>query len=132
MNKESLIDRCNELGIKYQENDTKLQLELMISGFESIEKIKTLEAENAELLEIIKEMQSAVNESEEKSKQALSLTDKIILPTIEYKKKFYLVAYPKFRFNGKMYEAADLVDDMSVVEELIKLNSGVLKETKTN
>lgn len=153
MKKEDLHARCNELGIKYQENDTNEQLALMIAGKEAAAKLKTKDAEiqdlktsHEEALKVkddriaeleteakeaateIENMQKVVDDSVKVKELALAGSKTANLPTVKHKGKEYQIQYPKLRIGTTVVTAQEVADDSKLIASLLKEGSGMLKE----
>lgn len=94
---------------------------------QALVKIQELESANKELLTTIDDMQQVIEAKQVEVKSA-----KAGKRVISHKKMTLEVVIPNFRLNGKKYTADDLEADSSLVEELLKINSGVIRVIETN
>lgn len=133
MSKADIQKKCDDLGIKYQENDTVEQLELMIKGVELEKQIEELEASlladleaekkrNAELLEVNQELQQALEEAG-KSAPSADVTFKV------GSKKFRFVG-KSFSLKGQTYTAKEAAQNKAVLEKLVQMKSGIIEPIK--
>lgn len=125
MNKKELQSRAEELGIKYQENDTNENLALMIAGKESAEKldekdkalaeksaeVKVLESENTKLQGLLEEKELAA-----KAGGAV---------VVKHKSDMYKII-GNVKHNKVEYTPETLAKDNNAVAELVKKGSGIL------
>lgn len=103
MSKESLQKRCTDLEIKFQENDTVAQLELMIAGKQSVEQISKLEEDNAKLTEANEKLTVAYSELAEANKElAEAHTTKRMIRSFKVGNKTYKLLGAKLNIPNSM------------------------------
>ena len=124
MNRKDLLSKCAGLNISTSDDDTIERLELLIKGAESQEVIdKNIELQ--ESVDTLTAMNDELQASLEVSEQRKSVGPNV-LPIVSHKSKNYQLAYPSIRYNGKIYSAEQVAADKDIIEELIKIKSGML------
>lgn len=126
MNKADTQKKCDELGIKYQDNDTKEQLDLMIEGVESRETIEhlkaekeTLEAEKSALAEANEGLQAQLEQKDQEADNAGKVLAKVGNKTYE--------VLGGVNLEGTLYPKEELAKNDKVLKQLVKMESGILK-----
>lgn len=95
-----------------------LELQALLNTNEAAQKIAVLEAENAGLKDVIRELNERVATQDIKLAQ--------VKTTVEHGGKTYSVAFESFQYNGTVYKAVELKDHPKVVAALIKDESPIL------
>lgn len=112
------------------EEKNTLKLEVA-NGTEAIGAAQTKLAElEAKVEKQTKDLEEVLNENAELQKALEEKPAANAKPTITHKKVKYQVEIPKFRHNGRIYAHEDLKTNPELIDELIKINSGVLKEVE--
>lgn len=126
MSKAEIQKKCDDLGIKYQENDTVEQLELMIAGKESASLIKTLEDD---LTKHKKALDTTLQANAELQERLEELEDRPTGKEVSFKsgkRKGRFVA-KRFTLKGHEYTAEEAAKDPKLLEQLIRIKSGVIQ-----
>lgn len=160
MKKEDLHKALDDLGIKYQDNDTNDQLELMLNGYKAIEENKELKAElekqNKEVENLSTEIGN-LNEENHELQEQLEKQNEIIdklnenvsdtdiskatgAPTVKVGDKHYVIPAPKasvpLRIADKLGVKELTVDavkkDSKLAEKIVKMGLGFLVEVESN
>lgn len=136
MSKAELQAKCDSLGIKYQDNDTVEQLELMIAGEVSKAAIKQLEEDKAKLAKANTSLEEANKKLLEHNKKVQEQLEEVRnapvkevvnrYPTVKVKKITYEVLHG-LDIDGKVMKPAELAKDVALCERLIEKGSGALR-----
>lgn len=135
MTKADLQARATELGIKFQENDTTVNLELMIAGKESVDTIKALEEENAALKAAYTEL------TEENENLSVAKESGRVISIFTFEKKKYKVVGGSLNipgswtkdvedFNGGKISVKDALKNKKLVAELVERGVAVEVESE--
>lgn len=136
MSKADLQAQCDKLGIKYQENDTIEQLEMMIAGFESQATIQQLEADKAKLAKANTALEDANKKLLEHNKNVQQQLEVVRnapakevvnrYPTVKVDKITYEVIHA-LDVEGKILKPAELAKDVALCKRLIEKGSGAFR-----
>lgn len=117
MKKEDLQKELDELGIKYQENDTNEQLTLMLNGHKAIEENKNLKEDNEKL----KELNGRLNEQ-----VSLSDASKPTLHLMKVGDKTYHMPAKSMTLSKRVADKLKLEDNV-VTREIVKKDKKLAK-----
>jgi hypothetical protein len=96
---------------------------------EALEVIAAKDAEIADLMKANKDMEKHIEElNDELDAKAAEAGKAKGAKVIPFGKKKYEVVIPSFSFEGENYTASDLETNEKLVEKLLGIGSGVLKE----
>lgn len=132
MKKEDLQKKCDELGLKYQDNDTVEQLQHMIKGQEAIDKVAKLETELQEARDLNAELNASISSSETEAKTGA--------PTVKHDGKVYSMPIEKMGLtvlsqktlgvSGSQITREMVKKDKKLLAKLIETKSGFLVEVE--
>lgn len=132
MKKEDLQKALDDLGIKYQDNDTNDQLELMLNGHKAIEENKELKVQLEKQNEIIDKLNDSVSNTDV-SKDAGA-------PTVKVGDKHYKMPAPKAsvplrladKLGVKELTVVAVKKDSELAKKIVKMNLGFLVEVESD
>lgn len=132
--KQDLQATCDSLGIKYQDNDTVEQLELMIAGKQSADKVAGYEEAIGAKDARIEELEAQLEAQEGAIAELSAKLDESVLSqrtggavTVKVDGKLVLLNFKTIFHKGKKYTAEQVKDKPEIVKDLLAIKSSLVQ-----